>query len=161
MQDKPRGDALLRIVEGAFHTIPKMVREAYERDELTNSIWLMLHSRRVTNPSKLHVRSAAIDFHRMRTHYRRGKRHGDVFTRDFTERGPDGASIALGDREASVLPPEPGAMVDYLRELRRRFGSEGLTVFLLARVLDLPARSVSEILDYAPDSALAKSIGCL
>ena len=174
------GEELRRVIEGCWPALPKTVRDAYERPELVNSIWALMASRRVRRPSRLHVRLAAIDVHRMRTHYRSGQRHGDVFNAsEQSTREPaetlDTESAEHGPRKNRVKPDELAPLermpsrdarpenraefVDGLREIRRRFGSEGLLTFVLAKVLELRARDVVAVMDYEPDSALAKSIG--
>lgn len=149
---KRLGETLFRAVESAFPAIPKTVRNAYPRDELVNATWLILHSRGVRRPTKLQVRNASIDFHRSNTRYRKGNKHGDVLTGDVhVPEQPVNGNGADHDDHIEI----------HLRDIRRRFGTDGLAVFLLSRVMDLAPRAVSVIMDYEPNSALARSLGAL
>lgn len=146
---------LLRAVESLYSTaVPRAVREAYPRDELVNSLFLLLKSRRVRRPTRIQIRSAAIDHHRRETHYPRRWKFGmslreprKVFYGPVQENGRSSPPASLREEIA-----------DHLRDVRRRFGTDGLAVFLLSRVMELPARQVADVMDFAPDSALARSI---
>lgn len=144
---------LLRAIESGISASPRAVRSAYSAGDLVNSIWLLLRSRGVRNPSRLQIRSAAIDVHRRDSHYtphfrlglQRRRKPSVEFMPDIPERPVNGVAARQD-------------LADHLRDVRRRFGTDGLAMFLLSRVMELPARAVAEILDYAPDSALARSV---
>jgi len=146
---RPADLKLLRAVESGISAVPKTIRSAYPRDELVNASWLILKSRGIRNPSRLQVRCAAIDQHRMNTHYRRGQTHRTV---DSAESLPD-------DRPSREIPTGRAEIVDHLRDIRRRFGTDGLASFLLSRIIGLPNSCVVQIMDYHPKSALAQSVG--
>jgi hypothetical protein len=52
-------------------------------------------------------------------------------------------------------------ITEALRDVRRRFGTDGLAMFLLARVMELPEAAIRGIMDLEPQSALARSIGSI
>jgi hypothetical protein len=146
---------LLRAVESSVFSAPPSVVEAYDRDELVNSVFLILKSRGVRRPTRLQVRSAAIDHHRMVTHYPRIWRH-----RHHQRRHPSVAAVPdLPERAESDKSSVRLEITEALRDVRRRFGTDGLAVFLLSRVMELSPRIIGEIMDYESDSTLARSLG--
>ena len=132
---------LLRRIKESYPAIPKTVRGHYERDELINGTWLILKSRNVVKPSKLHVRMASIDFHRSQTKYRNTNHHGSMLTGD----------VPIPEKALARDPWKIDDIATYLRDIRRRFGTDGLTVFLLSKVMELNPNAVSAIMDYEPN----------
>jgi len=138
-----KGIRLVRLIEAAWGAIPKPIRLAYPKAELINQV--------VKKPSRVHVRNASIDYHRMNTKYRRGKKHGDQFT-----------NIEIVDTSAEPGHADPtqikDGIADHFHELRRRLGTEGLCIFMLARVLEMSPKQIRRIMDLDPESLLSHSI---
>lgn len=144
---------LLRAVESEIHSVPRAVREAYPRDELVNSVFVLLKSRRVKKPSRLKIKSAAIDVFRRDTHYPRSAR----FRR--TKEKPRSVSYVEEPIGSHARAPETKTeLADHLLDIRRRFGTDGLAVFMMVRVMEMNPGAVARVMDFEPDSALARSI---
>lgn len=141
------GTILLRAVERALPAVPKTIQKAYSRHEIVNSVFVHLKSKGVHTPSRLQVRNSAIDMHRANTRYRRGKKHGDQFT-----------NVTIPDRPGCQTADTKIQIADHLTDVRRRFGSDGLCIFLLSRIMEFKPTTINRIMDFNPNSLMAKSI---
>ena len=137
--------ALWRAVESSFTSVPVVIREKFERDEILNETWLNLRRRNVSCPSKLQVKMAAVDAFRGFNKYRRRRKYGvnirpvgRLSREEFKE---------ITNRQAPAQSVDwQGQVIEKLKALHLRFGSAGLNVFLLCRIMELDALRICEIL---------------
>ena len=151
---------LLRAIESGMGAVPQKIHRKYPRDEIINRTFLSLKSRNLFSPTKTQVKHAAVDWFRIYEHKPRhwrgrpkNKNHPTVILNNDIEAVTTDNGISRAEFRCELK--------NDLRQVRRKFGTDGLASFLLGRLAGMSSRDIAEIMDFDPNSALAKSLGAI